>query len=70
MCVPQLSSPAARTARASRAERQGFSGQAGGALRESPRSPLCLAAPCPAASPRGHTPLPIPLPHPPRWAGA
>lgn len=72
--VPQLSGPAApphesaRTACTSRAGRRGLSGRAAGALRESPRPRLCLAASRPATSPCGDTQLPTPLPHLPRQA--
>lgn len=50
---------------------RGGGGSAGGrpGPRRNPSRPrLCLAAPCPAASPGGDIPLPIPLPHPPRHA--
>lgn len=67
---PRRRCESARTARTSRAGRRGLGGRAAGALRESPRPWLCLAAPRPAASPCGDTQLPIPLPHPPRQAAA
>lgn len=65
---PRRRRQSARTAHASRAGRRRLNERAAGALQESSR--LCLAAPCPAAIPRGDTPLPIPLLLSPRQAGA
>lgn len=53
-----------RTARASRAGRQGLNGRTAGALRESPRPWPCPAAPCPAHPPAGTSRFPPRCPIP------